>query len=42
MSENRNCLSVDQVVKSGPGLVFVAYPEAMGLLPVSQVSSKYF
>ena len=35
----RNCMSVDSVVRSGPGLAFIAYPEAMGLLPASQLFS---
>jgi len=36
---NRNCLDVDDVVKAGPGLSFIAYPEAIGLLPVCQLFS---
>ena len=35
----RNCLDVDDVVKAGPGLSFIAYPEAIGLLPVCQLFS---
>lgn len=38
----RNCLDVDDVVKAGPGLSFIAYPEAIGLLPVCQLFSALF
>ncbi|CAG5103406.1 Oidioi.mRNA.OKI2018_I69.chr1.g759.t1.cds [Oikopleura dioica] len=38
----KNCMSVDSVVESGPGLAFIAYPEAMGLLPASQLFSVLF
>ena len=38
----KNCMTVDQVVKSGPGLAFIAYPEALGLLPGSQAFSALF
>ncbi|CBY07021.1 unnamed protein product [Oikopleura dioica] len=38
----KNCMSVDSVVRSGPGLAFIAYPEAMGLLPASQLFSVLF
>ena len=38
-NSNRNCLDVDDVVKAGPGLSFIAYPEAIGLLPVCQLFS---
>jgi len=38
----RNCMNVTDVVKSGPGLAFIAYPEAMGLLPAPQLFSALF
>jgi SNF family Na+-dependent transporter len=38
----KNCMAVEDVVKSGPGLAFIAYPEAMSLLPASQLFSVLF
>ena len=37
-----NCVPVDQVVKSGPGLAFIAYPEALSLLPAAPFFSILF
>ena len=38
----KNCVSVDQVVASGPGLAFIAYPEAISLLPAAPFFSFLF
>jgi SNF family Na+-dependent transporter len=38
----KNCITVDKVVASGPGLAFIAYPEAIGLLPAPQLFSLLF
>lgn len=38
----KNCMKVSEVVKSGPGLAFIAYPEAMALLPAAQFFSVLF
>ena len=38
----KNCMKVEDVVESGPGLAFIAYPEAIGLLPVPQLFSLLF
>ena len=37
-----NCVPVDEVVKSGPGLAFIAYPEALSLLPAAPFFSILF
>ncbi|GFO09380.1 sodium- and chloride-dependent glycine transporter 1-like [Plakobranchus ocellatus] len=34
--------SVDEIVKQGPGLVFVAYPQAIAMLPVSPLWAVLF
>jgi SNF family Na+-dependent transporter len=38
----KNCLEVKHVVASGPGLAFIAYPEALALLPAAQVFCVLF
>jgi len=37
-----NCVPVDEVVKSGAGLAFIAYPEALSLLPAAPFFSVLF
>ena len=37
-----NCVPVSEVVKSGPGLAFIAYPEALSLLPAAPFFSILF
>ncbi|KAL4659542.1 sodium- and chloride-dependent betaine transporter-like [Arapaima gigas] len=35
-------VSMDEIVQSGPGLAFIAYPKALSLLPVSQLWAVLF
>jgi SNF family Na+-dependent transporter len=38
----KNCLEVKDVVAQGPGLAFIAYPEALALMPAPQLFSVLF